>query len=744
MVRGRAIAGRLLACLAFLLLVSAPAWSAPETDFPIVINSAQSARPGDIVGFQGEHFGDAPIAMLQASEGGTVTPLERVNTFEGIWASFRLPANASGALVVRVGNGAGLSAPVKLNAATPYHLDTLQLTAQGRFRIFGRNLLQPGFVPAVKVDGWPAAVDMAASDENMLVVVAPAQLANRQSVELSVDNGNGTGAGLLERPISTVTGSGKDPFALGVGWANAFMAIAGKTLLAQSDARLPHPLQCDGTHDDSQGLQEAINLAHALGGALVQLPQGSCRIASSVQLKSNVVLQGAGKTRTVITYEASYPLLGRGISLAGLRDFSLRNVAGGIESALLQNSERVFFQNVAFEINGGIQMFLNDNTHFLIDHCEFIQPQNARGNGPLGLSATGGLVFTHNRVVFANGSPSFGRVHDAYIADNHISRDARGNQNASGVIHSLTLDFAHRVAVVNNVLDVIGGPIVNKRRNDGETILTEGGGGNRTENMGYVKAATPLTLSDPDVTHKVHPFGPGEIPENYAVAVVGGKGAGQARRVVAYSSNTLSVDKPWDIVPDSSSRYATFAWGLEKALIKGNTLSQNSRGIWLYQTALRDVDVISNTISEGGGIYLRTAQNLKDRLFTPMYGVKIAGNSVSNTTGEWPSYINLTFVRMDEPAFGLGAIGVDIRDNTLRANRANISLSEEESGGVEGFVARARFEGDSQGRSKNQVRLLGTVFQNNVCIGCNIGTVVREGAAGTVQDGNSNQPIDTR
>lgn len=730
--------GRLLACLAFVLVVNAPARSAQATDFPIVLNSAQSARPGDIVGFQGENFGDAPVAMLQASEGTTATTLERVNTIDGIWASFRLPASASGALVVRIGNSAGLSPPIKLNAAAPFHLDALQLTAQGRFRIFGRNLLLPGFVPLVKVDGWPATVDLAASDENMLVAVAPAQLANHPRVELSVDNGNGTGASLLERPISTSTGSGKDPFTLGVGWADAFAAIAGKTLLAQSDTRMTHPLQCDGSHDDSQGLQEAINLAHALGGALVQLPQGTCRLGSSVQLKSNVVLQGAGKTRTMITYEASYPLMGRNISLAGLRDFSLRNVAGGIESVLLQSSERVFFQNVAFEINGGVQMFLNDNNHFVIDHCEFIQPNNPRGNGPFGLAATGGLVFTHNHVVFANGSPSFGRVHDAYIADNHFSRDARDNQNASGVIHSLTLDFAHRVVVVNNVLDVIGGPIVNKRRNDGETILTEGGGSNRTENIGYVKAATLLTLSDPDVTHKVRPFGLGDIPENYAVAVVGGKGAGQARRVVAYSNNTLGIDKPWDIVPDSSSRYATFVWGLEKALIKGNVLSQNSRGIWLYQTALRDVDIVSNTISEGGGIYLRTAQNLKDRLFTPMYGVRITGNVVTNTSGEWPSYINLTFVRMDEPAFGLGAIGVDIKDNTLRANRVNISLIEEESGGVEGFVARTRFEGDSQGRSKNQMRLLGTIFQNNHCIGCNTGVLVRDGAVGTVQAENFN------
>ena len=747
MVRAGGAVARMLAGLALLVCIGRPALAAPmdaTMGLPMVINASHSARPGDIVGFQGENFGDTPVAMLQGPDGGAAVALEPVSSYGGIWAAFRLPASANAALVVRIGNGAEWSTPIKLNAATPMHLDALQLAARGRFRLFGRNLLLPGSSPVLTVDGWPAQVDLAASNEHMLVAIAPAQLRNKARVELWVDNGNGSGASLLERPLSSVAGDGSDPFSLGVGWAQAFSGIAEKVLLAHSDARLRHPLRCDGSHDDSQGLQEAILLAHAIGGAVVQLPPGNCRLTTSVQLQSNVVLQGAGKARTVISYETSYPLLGRGISQAGLRDFSLRNVAGAIESALLQNSERVFFQNVAFEINGGVQMFLDGNLHIAIDRCDFIQPKNPREHGPFSLAAAGGLVFTHNRVVFANGSPAFGRVHDAYISDNHISRDATDNQNSKGIIHSLTLDFAHRVAVLNNVLDVIGGPIVNKRRNDGETLLSEGGGGHRTENVGYVKTATPLTLTDLDVGHIVRPFGPGEIPENYALAIVGGPGAGQARRVMAYSDRTFTVDRAWDIVPDSSSRYATFVWGLEKSLIKGNTLAQNPRGIWLYQTALRDIDIVSNTIREGGGIYLRTAQNLKERLFTPMYGVRVAGNTIANSSGEWPSYIHLAFVRMDEPAFGLAAIGVDIRDNILRANRANVFLAEEESGGVEGFVARARFEGESQARSKNQVRLLGTIFQNNVCHGCAIGTVIREGAAGTVQDGNSNVSIDAQ
>jgi hypothetical protein len=330
-------------------------------------------------------------------------------------------------------------------------------------------------------------------------------------------------------------------------------------------------------------------------------------------------------------------------------------------------------------------------------------------------------------------------VHDAYIARNRFTRDVQSNMNTPGVVHSLAMDFAHRIAIVANTFDVLGGPVTNKVRNDGETLLTEGGGGARTENLGTVVGATATTLSDPDNKINVMPFLPYSakvIPKNFGVAIVGGKGAGQSRRVTDYSAGTLTIDRAWDVVPDRTSHYATFVWGLEKSLIKGNTLTQNPRGIWLYQTAVREVDIVDNVIKEGGGIYLRAAQNHKNKTFVPMYGVRIANNSITNTTKQWRSYISVMFVRMDELDFGVGTVGVEVRGNTLQANSPNLLMPQEESGGAEGFVNRMHAEGPTQALSKNQTRLLGTVFQNNKCIGCDVGIVVRDGARGTVQDGN--------
>jgi hypothetical protein len=441
----------------------------------------------------------------------------------------------------------------------------------------------------------------------------------------------------------------------------------------------------------------------------------------------------------LIKYEASYPVGGRNIDLSGVRDLTLKNTRGWIESPLLQKSTRVFLQNVRFELGGGVQMFLTDNKNFVVTGSDFIQPKNPKDSGPYYMAGCSGLVFIKNTTTFANGSPTFAMVHDAYVANNRFTRDAKNNQNSKGVIHSFAMDFAYRIAVVGNTFDVIGGPIANKARNDGETILTEGGGGRRTENVGTVASATETTLSDPSNVINVMPFLPYSasiIPDNFGVAIVGGKGAGQSRRVKAYSTGVLTVDRAWDVIPDTTSHYATFVWGLEKSLIKGNTLSQNPRGIWLYQTAVRDVDIIGNTLTEGGGIYLRSAQRLKDKLFVPIYGVRIAKNTITNTTRNWASYINVTFVRMDAKDFGIGTIGVDISENTITANRPNLSLTQEESGGAEGYMNQTLFEGEYQNQS-SQTRLLGTIFQKNKCIDCNVGFKIREGARGTVEEGNS-------
>jgi hypothetical protein len=222
------------------------------------------------------------------------------------------------------------------------------------------------------------------------------------------------------------------------------------------------------------------------------------------------------------------------------------------------------------------------------------------------------------------------------------------------------------------------------------------------------------------------------------VAIVSGTGAGQTREVVAYSNHIMTVDHPWEVVPDSSSHYATFVWGLEKSILKGNTLVDNPRGIWLYQTAVRDVDILGNTITNGGGIFLRTFQSQASKQFDPIYNVRIRDNKVSNSNGLWMSYTTVVFVNKDTTNFGIANIGIEVRNTNLTANTPNVTSRIEDYAGQEGFMDLLRSE-TSGGQLSSTPMLLGTIFQGGKCLNCNAAFIIGTGAYGTTF--TNNQPL---
>ncbi|MDB5820182.1 MAG: hypothetical protein JWQ11_3822 [Rhizobacter sp.] len=706
---------------------------------PIVFNASGSARAGQVVSLQGENFGSAPSVFL---EGAPDTPLQIVNSVTSASTAFiavQLPQAAAGALQLRVRNGASTSALVKLNAARPLHLDALELITGGAVRVFGRNLKLDASTPRLLINNVEASIDLARSDEHMLVATVPSTLTASRAAVITVDNGNGTGAGTLDRTVTVARAAGTDPFGLGVSWAAGFAPIAAHVVDAATDSRLSKKAVCDGANDDNAAIQAAIELAAADGGGLVQLPAGTCRLSDWLQLRSRVVLQGAGKASTTLRYPVNYPLFGVKLDLTGVRNLTLVNTGTATEGPLIKDSTHVVLQNVAFDIGNSRQMYFTGNRHFAVLGSDLIQASGIGGQGPYNLEDSSGLVFQGNTSRWATGSPTFGRVHDSVVANNRFSRDAT-DQGAPGSVHSMTLDFAYRLAVVGNTFDVIGGPLASHDRNDGETILTEGGSSARTENLGSVVSAGANTLGDPSTTLDTDPFRAGSIPENYGVAIVAGKGAGQTRRLTAYKTSVMTVDRAWDVVPDSSSRYATFVWGLEKSLIKGNVLSQNPRGVWLYGTSVREVDVVDNTITEGGGIYLRSTQELASKRFTVIYNVLVARNHIANTTRQWVSYVNSVFVNQDARAFGIATLGVELRDNQVVANTPNLYLgsNQEEYANTEGLSNLMRIESYSAPyESQALPRMLGTLVTGNSCAHCDAVLRTSTGAGGTTLVGNA-------
>ena len=699
---------------------------------PVVFNAPYSAKPGDIVGINGENFGAEPSVFLENSSDQSLQKLETLSTWDGKWVSVRIPSDVRGVLKIKVSNGAFFSSARALNAALPWHLDALQIVPSGKFRIFGRSLRQNGFTTEVLVNGLPATVQAEDSNEHMLTVIAPSVIKPNDKLSIKVNNGNGSGFHSLDRDIS-IGENGLDIFNTGVGWTGAFDSLVRKNSVLES---VTSSGLCSGTGDDTSLIQAQIDRIGASGGGVIKLPAGICKIAGSLKLHSRLILQGAGKGVTFVQYSGNYPIWARGLDLIAIRNMTLQNKASNAESALIQSSTRVVIQNVRFEMNGGIQMYLNMNKNIVVDNCDFIQPKNSKNNGPLILSDNAGLSFTGNSIIFAHGSPSLANAHDAYIASNHVSRDMQDVQNSDDVVHSMAIDSAYRIAFIDNTFDVVNGPVINRVRNDGETLLTEGGGATRTERVGVVQGATANSVSDtafhlPDTLRKL-----AVLPENLGIAIVSGKGAGQTRQILSINQGTILVDRPWDSIPENGSHYALAVWGLEKATIENNKLDSNPRGIWLYRTAVRDVDIVGNSIHNGGGILVSGAQNITNSQFASISQLRIADNNLSFDSGYWPPQICTSFVRMDSADFGVGTIGIEIRNNTIKTDKPDVKFPYEGVCPIQTITVRMATEGEGKDFGKNQVKVLGTVIQNNRCVGCNMPLLVREGTKATTLDSN--------
>lgn len=682
---------------------------APNTDplAPKVFHASVMAAGGDIMPIDGANLGSTSAYAVSGS--GTPVALPVVQRVGTTWLSVQLPATLPTPLAVYLQNSHGASAALPLNNAVPKHLDATQIVPGGRFRVLGLNLVVPGRTPSVTVGGLPATINLSASNAYILAVTAPASLATGRDVTVQVSNGNGAAPTPLANKVSVTAGSG-DPLGLGVGWGGGF-TFTKHVVTA-------HPV-CNGVTDDSWAIESAVIQASKDGGGIVQLPSGVCRIKSTVNLASRVILKGAGQNSTTLRYEGNYPIYANGFDLVGLQDLQLLNAGPVQEGAIWQHNTRSLIQRVTITMGMSRQWYMSFNRDFIFDHNVVSQTGSYNQQNPYMFNYSAGLLFSHNHSTNKNGSPTFQFMRDSLLWDNEFTRDASSqNENPVVVHHGFVTDFSIRISLMYNKFDVINGPVLNKLRNDGETFLVEGGGGNRTENLGTVKSATATTLTDAANTINVDPFGAGTISESYAVAIVAGKGAGQRRRVVGYANATLTIDKPWDVVPDTTSRYSTFVWALKDAILFSNTLTDNPRGIWLYQCSVEGVVITGNTISQGGGIFLRSYQNLAQKTMTVQDDVVIRGNTIENSTGRWLSYISVAAVSSDTQQFGTADTNIEVRGNHLTANTPNLSSNTEDRAGQEGYSALLYIEPGGGQVSAAIPNVLGTMLQGNSCQNC--------------------------
>lgn len=696
-----------------------------NTAKPVIFNTSISAKPGDVIGLQG-HFSSSAQVWLSVGASAKIR-LPAINQMAG-YVSVQIPTNQP--LVqysVQVYDQNSYSKAIYINQALGMSFDTPEVAPNSTFRIFGRNLLLPGAKPTVRFvnpstgDSLNAPVTQAGSEAYILKVTAPFKLTPGVKYDIYISNGYGGSSGetKIDQPLLSRT-SGVDYFKLGVPWA-ADYNFYNNVYNVKTDPRLSVHAVGDGVKDDQPAIQNAIKTAKAAGGGVVYLPKGTYKLASAgLTMASRVVLQGESKDLTTIKYgfpsmlEKSYVVRWSDTtSVAGIADLTIQNVNESSRQyssmANGKNTSELFMQRIRFDLKSADSIYWTDTTKMVVANSTFIQAPNNLNHGPWVFNGSSNFVIRGNKSSHSVGGYSINNVHDGVIESNHFIRNAAYQIPET---RNLNINFGTNIAILNNTFDVINGPLTDKI-NDGETILSEGGGAKRqNEDIGTVTGATSHTVQD---TSKTFPA----LSSSAVVVIVHGVGAGQWRKITSVAGNTLTVDRPWEVIPTAGSHYATMSWSAANWLIKGNTLKDNSQGILLYAGSTRDVAIVGNQLINNRGIYLRPDQRLDQKRFNVIYNTQVIDNKLSNTDGRRPAFIGVRSTQVNaETTFGITALGVEVRDNSITAHTPNTQEPPNTEQFTECYYNSLMYQYPSSYNNQDVPAILGTIFQGNTATNC--------------------------
>ncbi|MBM3499387.1 MAG: hypothetical protein FJX74_12035, partial [Armatimonadetes bacterium] len=582
--------------LVLSLLPLTVSWSQPQ-----VFWASDPVGPDETVLVCGDGFGEAPeieLARVRGAELGVAWPNGAVEV-EALQPSdqsvkFVVPPDWKLApYVFRIAGPGGVSEPVALNRPTVYWVQGdagSGASPGGWLRVFGRCLsLGPGAeVVLTPIEGGARPVRLPAKPATLwaLTVELPQDLAPGEYRLTIVQRGGALGEG--PRPVVIAPREA---------WSERVLNV--RDLGAAGD----------GGMADGAVIREALEQVEAAGGGVVLLPRGRYRIDGTLRLPVNVVLRGESRELTSLFWpdtEEPHALI-EGTHHFGLEDLTIHasNYTHCIAAEVGKpESGHTFLRRVRVRANlyrghldpkevdarfraslrlstggGDIVQFGGENVE-VID-CDLygsgrsISLLRARGSRITGntlyhgrwgwycFDGSDGLVFENNRLIGADLMSTGGSLNcytsaaseNVYYADNHLEK-------------------AHGW--------------------DREAMTTDAGYGAYFGTAAQVGADSLVLAEEPTWSNKPDWTGGG-------VFVLGGKGMGQVRRIAQYDGRTVTLDRPWDVRPNTNSPI-TITMYQGRYLFIDNDFEDVGIALQYYGTSVDHV-AAGNRCTRGGGFY---------------------------------------------------------------------------------------------------------------------------------------------
>ncbi|HEY0110490.1 MAG TPA: hypothetical protein VGB67_12710 [Fibrella sp.] len=722
-----------------------------------IFNQTETALPGDCLTVHGQFTGSAEICLgINSNIGWTkLTVLQQTANLIQAQIPDHFPM---GVYRVWVKQTSGISNKVYFNKAIGYAGDSNVSYAGGPLAISGRDLLFGKKTPIVKLVSQTTGITLTADviyPSNRFCVYAQVPLAvvTGQTYDVYVNNGYDVinGDSKLEAGLQIIAPQ-KDNYGLGIGWCAKFTNTQYNNVWdIMTDSRITTKPVRDGVANDQTVVNNILAQVSTAGGGRVKLGTGSFKFTGGTRgltIPSNVVVEGDGPDKTFINYDgqtSSFLYANSSTTANGLKDVSLIHTSStGVTPAAQIESDFTFFKNVKVENNNlGKDFKFSSSDRNLVLGCEFNQTGDPRRYTTWYVSCEYS-VMRNNRYRFSVQGIAASTAYNTFVQNNIFERNngitlLRDPDGTDTICHLTSLASCPNTLIQSNrfvsyngppVRDVLTGGAVDQnglptvqRENDGETMITENVEPWLTSWMATGGTSTSIIDTKQNWTGQF-------VGRSPRVFISQGKGMGQTRTIVDRTTTAINVDRPWDVIPDATSRYVAHNWDNNQFIMHDNYVENQNRGFTFYGANSYRVDIVGNKLINSGAIdfmahHIDYQQNSANPRNSVMLNINIEDNLVDGSSDPTNgAAINLLVGNDRIPSMrGTQILAGRIARNTVKGSVPNkfVIVDTTYPSGINCYIAFAKKPNSGPEFyfiPDGNKSILGNIIQDNITVNC--------------------------
>lgn len=527
---------------------------------PVIAGVSKQAGPDDSVIVTGTGFSESDTKVYvyaqTTADNGKATEAQFTVAEDSTMQVLIDQALPYGMYGIYVENANGTSNLALVNKPSIWWISLAAVTAGDEVSIYGENLTTENkgtsYVYLLSDDGKYCQTEIISADPYRVTFRVPEGLEDQKSYTVRLHNGHG----------------GSEGFASAEEKLNYHASALYNWEEGSQISVVDHGADpADEKNDDSQAIQKAINAAS--DGDTIYFPKGTYLCKSNISSSKYLRFLGESTDETVI------------VAGNDLKEYLFNVAIGPTEFANLSFEHLRKSGRIAC---GFIQMrgdgVATDLYNLYIHDCDFAQsvtPVSRSIYFPISLISTYGAIIDNNNFV-ATALMTGRNAEKVFVRNNHLlgylycgstyynqntifmvdsdKYDVSGNYLAgkdietddTGVLDSDDLTtgramaiqgYANNLYLSNNKFERTGLP----NDNAGEQIMLE----NLTHKyFGEIVSSTETDLVMPDSFTT-------QVARGDVITIVSGTGKSQYRSVTRMKGKTITLDSPWDVLPDETS-----------------------------------------------------------------------------------------------------------------------------------------------------------------------------------------------